>query len=78
MHVYEYRCIVVPTLHWDPVLLPWAQSYHLNIAHGYWMHGTSFMVTGYTMGNIFRHVYDFHANVVKEKVLQELKLHRLG
>ena len=73
MHVYEYRHLVVPNSHWNPVLLPWAQSYHLNLAHGYWMYGTNFMVTGYTMGNVFRHVYDHHANIAKQKALQELK-----
>jgi len=73
MHVYEYRRLVVPDSHWNAVLLPWAQCHHLNMAHGYWMYNTGFMTVGYNMGGVFRHVYDHHANVVKQQTLRELK-----
>lgn len=73
MHVYEYRRIVVPDSQWDIVLLPWRQCHGLNLAHGYWIYNTNFMTIGYNMGDVFRHVYDHHANIIKQKTLQELK-----
>jgi len=37
------------------------------------MYNTGFMTVGYNMGGVFRHVYDHHANVVKQQTLRELK-----
>lgn len=73
MHCYEYRRIVVPSKHWQIILLPWEKCDQLKLADGYWIYNSEFMTIGYRFGNVYKHVFNDKTDNMKREVHNELK-----